>query len=137
MIPDNYIAEVRLADGDLDGAMESAEEALRLSREFGTRAWEPHALLFTGRIIGGKDPSQVEVAEQYIRQSILLAEEMHSPPFLAKAYLFLGEVFEKAGRRKEAQENMREAIEMWEEMGVNPQSYWLTRTQEALARLSQ
>ena len=50
----------------------------------------------------------------------------------AYGYLFLGEVFEQAGRRDEAIENLKIAEKMGQEMEMG---YWLTRTREALARL--
>jgi len=131
------LAPIRAAGGDLDGAMESAGEALNLSREFGARAFEPLALVTLGRIAGEADPSQVEVAEGYIRQGIAMSEEMKGKWGSACGYQYLGETFEIAGRREEALENLRKAEEMYQEMGVSPKSYWLTRAREALTRLGQ
>jgi len=94
------------------------------------------AVVALGRIAGEADPAQVKVAEGYIRQGIAMSEEMKMTPVSAQGYLFLGEIFEIAGRREEYLNSLRKAYEMWKEMGVGPQSYWLTRTQEALARLA-
>jgi Flp pilus assembly protein TadB len=51
-------------------------------------------------------------------------------------YLHLGEFFANAGRKEEALESLKKAETMYQEMEVKtPQSSWLKRTQEALARL--
>jgi hypothetical protein len=50
-------------------------------------------------------------------------------------YLYLGEIIEYADRREKALENLSKAEQMYQEMEVGPQSHWLTRTREALARL--
>jgi len=46
--------------------------------------------------------------------------------------LFLGEILELVGRREEAIESLRRAEGMNQELGASD-SYWLTRTREALA----
>jgi class 3 adenylate cyclase/tetratricopeptide (TPR) repeat protein len=128
---------IRLAAGDLNGAMESADKALKLSREFGARTMEVAALIVLGRIAGEVNPSQFTVAEEHIRQGISLGNELQMKNTVSQGYLFLGEVFEIVGRREEALENLKRAEGMYQEMGVDPNSYWLTRTREARARLDQ
>jgi hypothetical protein len=44
----------------------------------------------------------------------------------------LGEFYADTGRKKEAQENLKKAEWMFQEMGMD---YWLAKTQEALNRL--
>jgi class 3 adenylate cyclase/tetratricopeptide (TPR) repeat protein len=129
------LALIRLAAEDLDGAIESAREGLKLSQEFGAGLYEAMTMIVFGRIMGEEDPVQIDVAEGYIRQGISIAEEMNMIPASAQGYLYLGEVFGLANRREEALENLRKAEEMLKEMGVAPNSYWLTRTWEAIARL--
>jgi len=130
-----FLAMICAAAGDHDGALESAEAALRMSRDFGAKAYEAWALLVHGRSAAEVDPSRIGAAEESIRQGISLAKELNARPMTVQGYLFLGEVFEIAGRWEEALENLRKAEQMYQELGVGPHSYWLTRTQEALARL--
>ena len=61
-----------------------------------------------------------------------MAEEMKLRPLLTQGYVYLGEIFEIAGRNNEAIENLKVAEKMGQEMGMG---YWLTRTQDALERL--
>jgi tetratricopeptide (TPR) repeat protein len=108
---------------------------LKLSREYKTRNFEAWNLQALGRIAGEAEPGQVDIAEEYIRMSIAIFDEMKAKPMCAQGHLFLGEVFQIAGRREEALENLRKAEEMYQETGVGPDSYWLTRIREALASL--
>jgi tetratricopeptide (TPR) repeat protein len=129
------LALIHLAARDLESARGCAEEALKLSREYKTKTWEALTWTALGKIVGEADPSQINVAEQYIRQGISMAEETSFRSLSAQGYLLLGELFTDTGRREEALESLKKAETMYQEMGVTPQSYWLKRTQEALARL--
>ena len=137
LVPATYLnlARIHLRAGYLDDARKCAEEALKLSEEFKTKLVEALARIELGRIIGEAHPSQIDLAQQQIRQGIIFAGEKELRTLSAYGYLLMGEVFELAGRREEAKENLSKADEMYQEMGMDPHSYWLTRTQEALARL--
>ncbi len=134
LIPFQYhlLAIIHLAAGDLESARKCAEESLKLSREFKQKFVEGIAMSALGRIVGGADPSQIDVAEQYISQGISISDELKLKPLAAQGYIFLGEVFELAGRREAAVDNLKKAEAMGEKMGMG---YWLDRTSEALARL--
>ena len=132
---DYILSLILLSLGKLEYALERAEEAVRLSKEYQARSFEGFALAILGRIMGEADPSQADMAQTYIRQAISMAEEINMKPSYAQGYLFMGESFENAGRREEALESLKKAEEMYQEMRVGSKSYWLTRTQEALARL--
>ncbi|RJP29406.1 MAG: TIR domain-containing protein [Actinobacteria bacterium] len=131
-----FLSLFRLAVGDLEGAASSAEEALRLSRDYGAKSLECASLLTLGRVSAGAESSRIDIAERYIRQAMSLSEEMKTKPLNAGGHLYLGEIFEQAGRREEALENLMKAEEMYLEMDVGSQSHWLTRIQEALALLA-
>ena len=52
-------------------------------------------------------------------------------------YLHLGEFLANAGRKEEALESLKKAEALYREMEIIPQSYWLTRTKDALKKLGQ
>ena len=106
-----------------------------LPQDFKARALQWLALVARGRIFAEADPTQVEVAKGYIREGISLAEKIKAKPFTVHGYLFLGEVLEIASRREEALESLKKDEEMYLEMKVATDSYWLNRAREALARL--
>ncbi len=126
---------VDLGAGEPGRARAHAEEALRLAREHGAVFFEAMALVALGRAGGEEAPSRLREASEQIRRGISMAEEMLSKPISALGFLFLGEVFELAGQKEEALESLHKAEELLLEMAVIPDSYWLTRTREALARL--
>jgi len=85
-----------------------------------------------GTVTGKADPTQLDAAGQEIRQGISICEEKGYRLLLAEGHSMPGELSADAGRREEALENLKKAEEVGLEMGMG---YWLTRTQEALARL--
>ncbi len=123
--------------GDFENARMHTEEALDFSRELKLRGWEATECLALGNILGKGDQPQLDNANKHLRRGIVMAEEMQMKPSVAQGYLFLGEVFDIASRRGEALENLRKAEQMYQEMKVPSDSYWLARTREALARLEQ
>jgi predicted ATPase len=50
----------------------------------------------------------------------------------ARGCLSLGEVYDKAGQKEKAMENLKKAETMFQEMGMN---YWLATTRKVLAGL--
>jgi predicted negative regulator of RcsB-dependent stress response len=82
-------------------------------------------------------PVIIEEAQHQIRHGISILEGLKLKTFSAIGYLHLGEFFADAGRKEEALESLKKAEAMYLEMKVTPQSYWLKRAQEALAKLGQ
>jgi tetratricopeptide (TPR) repeat protein len=80
-------------------------------------------------------PAIIEEAQHQIMNGISIFDEFKLKALSAVGYLLLGEFLANAGRKKEALENLRKAETLYQEMEITPESYWLTRTQEALARL--
>jgi tetratricopeptide (TPR) repeat protein len=128
------LAAIHLDTGALKSAKAYAEKALRLAQEFNAKNYEGGLRCMLGRIIGESDPGQIDEAEQHILQGIAMNDELSLKPESAIDYFFLGEIFEIAGRREEAIENLKIAEQMGKEMGMG---YHLARTQAALARLDE
>jgi tetratricopeptide (TPR) repeat protein len=133
---ERVLAVIQLDAGDIEIALSSAEDALKLSREYRSKTLEAFALLYLGRIEGLVDPSRIDAGLMRLRQCISTFDEMGARTMASLGYMFLGEVYEKAGLREEALENLQKADEMYGDLGVSPSSYFITRTREALARLS-
>jgi len=137
VLPLSYycLALIQKASGDLLDAKNSAEEALKLSQQFHATSYEACAWLALGSTRGSADPEQIELAERDIRQGISMAEERKLKASSAQGYLFLGELFARAGKKEGALQNLKKAEAMYREMKVIPQSHWLARAREALGRL--
>jgi tetratricopeptide (TPR) repeat protein len=137
MLPQSNVilALIHTALGDLQGAKDYAEVALKLSLEFNAKAYEGGAWMALGSIVGKADPAQIDFAEGHIRHGISIAEDLKARASSAQGYLFLGELFAPADQRDAAMESLKKAEAMYQEMKVTPRSYWLTRIQAALTRL--
>jgi class 3 adenylate cyclase/tetratricopeptide (TPR) repeat protein len=131
------LALIHLAQGDLEQARENAEEALRLSQEYKTKAFEGLAWIAIGWIMGKAKPTKIDEALIYIQHGISLVDERELRACSALGSLIQGELFANAGRKEEALEHLKKAETMYLEMKITPKSYWLKRTQEALAKLGQ
>jgi class 3 adenylate cyclase len=130
-----FLAMSFRATGDLRGARECAEEALRISQDCNSKGCEGMARILLGSMVEEMTPAIIEEAQHQIRQGISILEGLKLKLFSALGYLHLGEFFANAGRKKEALENLRKAETLYQEMEITPESSWLKRTKEALARL--
>ncbi len=133
-IVDWHMGLAYLACGDIENAKKCADEAVTLCQEFNSKLNEGVAWVLHGRVIGECDPSKADITQQEIFQGISIADAIGLGATVVIGHLFLGEVFEKSSRKDEAIENLKIAEKMGREMGMG---YWLTRTQEALAKLGQ
>ncbi len=118
--------------GDLSKAEFHAEQALKLSRENKEKTWEGEAGILLGLIIGKARKSQLDRANDHMRQGIRLLKELRMRPRYAIGYFELGALCAEAGRKEEALEHLKKAETMFQDMGMD---YWLGKTQEVLARL--
>jgi len=130
-----YLALGYSARGDLVHARRSAEEGLRIAQEVKTKAYEGCLWIQLGSIMGKAESAQVDEAQRIMQKGISILEEREARALSSQGYLFLGELFADTGRREEALENLKRAESLYIEMKVTPKSYWLMRTQEALAKL--
>jgi tetratricopeptide (TPR) repeat protein len=130
-----HLAMILRAAGDLGRARECAEEALRLSQECGAKHVESLARVLLGYMVEEMTPAIIEEAQHQIRHGISILEDCKLKPLSAFGYLHLGEFLAKAGRKEEAMESLKKAETLYQEMEITPQSYWLTRTRDALKKL--
>ncbi len=130
-----FLASGYSAKGDLVHARDSAEEGLRIALEVKAKSMEGGLLMVLGSIMGKAVPADIDDAKITIQKGISILEERKARALYTQGYLFLGELFADAGRRQDAIENLKKAESMYLAMKVTPKSYWLKKTQEALAKL--
>jgi tetratricopeptide (TPR) repeat protein len=126
------LSKVHLEAGDLKNAQSCAEKAVELSQKNNEKYQEGRAWALLGRILGRTEPPQSDKAEEYILKGIKILDELKTKPLCSVGYLYLGELYTYTGKREKALENLKKTESMFQEMGMD---YWLTRTQEVLARL--
>jgi len=78
----------------------------------------------------------IEEAEQQIRHGISIWEELKLKLWSPVGYVHLGEFLANAGRKEEAMESLKKAESLYQEMEITPESHWLTRVKDAMAKLS-
>jgi tetratricopeptide (TPR) repeat protein len=123
------------AAGDLGRARECAEEALRISQECNGKSCEGLVRVLLGCMVEEITPTIFEEAHNQIRHGISILEDCKLKLFSAIGYLHLGEFLDSANRKEEALESLKKAETLYEEMEITPESYWLTRTKDALKKL--
>jgi class 3 adenylate cyclase/tetratricopeptide (TPR) repeat protein len=117
---------------NLEKSQNTFEKTLGLTRKNNEKYWEGSATIWLGRILGKAETSRSgKKWEEYILNGIEMCNELKVMPFSAQGYLFLGELYSDRGKEEKAQENLKRAEAMFQEMGMD---YWLDKTREVLER---
>ena len=93
------------------------------------------ARVLLGCMVEEMTPAIIEEAEHQIRHGISILEDRKLKLWSPVGYLHLGEFLANAGRKEEAMESLKKAESLYQEMEITPESYWLTRTKDALKKL--
>jgi len=123
---------VHFESGEYESAQSCAEKALNLAQENKEKHYEGRSWIFLGRILGKKEPAQMDKAEDYIQRGFKISDELKLMPYVSSCYYYLGELYADKGRNKMALENLKKAEGMFKEMGMD---YYLAKTQEMLKRV--
>ena len=118
--------------GEYEKALASIDEALILARKNNEKDIEGFSMIWLGRILGKTDPNQFDRAEESILKGINILKELRLKPYFSQGYLYLGEFYTDIGQKEKAQENLKKAERMFQEMGMD---YWLAKTDEVLEGL--
>jgi tetratricopeptide (TPR) repeat protein len=124
------LGAVSLDSGDLLGARDSIEEALKLSRASGERYIEGRAGVWLGRVLGKTDASQAAAAEEHVLQGMRILEKLEIRPWQAEGHLLAGELYSDTGQQQKALTSLTKAQGMFQEMEM---THWLSRAQRTLA----
>jgi tetratricopeptide (TPR) repeat protein len=126
-----YLAEACLLAADRTGAQSAGERALALARRHEERGNEAYALRLLGAIAADTDSPDQEQAESYYRQALAVAEELGMRPLVAHCHLGLGTLYQRIGRREQAQAELATAIEMYRAMEM---AFWLEKAEAGLVQ---
>jgi tetratricopeptide (TPR) repeat protein len=127
-----YLSETYLLAGRRDEAIQIAGRALEFARrqnELGNQGWVFHLL---GEIGMHRDPPEVEQAEEYYRQAMMLADELGMRPLLAHCHHGLGTLYAKICRREQARSELFTAIDLYRAMDM---TFWLPPAEATLAQV--
>jgi tetratricopeptide (TPR) repeat protein len=117
-----WLSEAYLLEGRVGDARRLAQEAIEHSRvhtEPGHEAW---ALQILGAIAASAEPPAIESARAHYGRALALANELEMCPLVARCHLGLGKLYQRTGKRQEAQEHLATATTMCREMDMRAES---------------
>jgi tetratricopeptide (TPR) repeat protein len=125
---------IHLDLGELENAEKCTEKAMKLAQENHEKNSEGMSWALLGRILGKKEPEEIERAEEHILKGIQILEELKAKPAIFQGYFYLGELYADAGKKDEAMNHLKKAEKMFQEMGMD---YYLAKTKEVLGRVDE
>ena len=123
-----HLGEAYLQAGRAPDALARATEALDRARRWEERGFEAWALRLLGEIAATSESDDGSTAVTHYRQAMSLAEELGMRPLVAHCHLGLGRLYDRAGKRQEAQERLTTATAMYRDMDMR---YWLEQVEAA------
>ena len=126
------LSEAYLLAGRTEDALEQAQRALDLSREYKQRGYQAHACRLLGEIVAHHTPPAVEQSEAHYQQALALAEELGMRPLVAHCHRGLGTLYATTGQADQARTELSTAMEMYRAMEM---TFWLPETEAALAQV--
>src|SRR5262249_36779156 len=109
-----------------------AVQVLTLARKRKERGTEASILRLLGDIAMHRDPPEVEPAESYYQQALILANELGMRPLQAHCHLGLGTLYDQTGQVAQARTELAAAIDLYRAMEM---TFWLPQAEAALARM--
>ena len=122
------LGEAYLLDGRLADATRIALDGLAAARQRGERGVEGRLLRLLGDIAAHPDRVEVDTAEAHYRQALTPAEALGLRPLMAHCHLGLGRLYQRTGKRQQAQEHLTTATTMYREMEMG---FWLAHAEAA------
>jgi tetratricopeptide (TPR) repeat protein len=121
------LGEAYLDGGRVTEALDCCQRALDLARRHQEQGHEAYALRLRAEIAAAHpEPAEVESAETYYRQTLVVATELGMRPLVAHCHLGLGKLYRRTDKREQAQEHLTTATTMYRDMGM---IYWLEKAQ--------
>jgi class 3 adenylate cyclase/tetratricopeptide (TPR) repeat protein len=111
-----------LIAGKIDAALEVASRAAEMASKGGFRGNQARISQLLGEIYARQDPPDTSKAEDQFRRSLAMASELGMRPLVAHSHLGIGQLYERVGRRQEAEEHVATALTMYRDMDMR---FWL------------
>jgi len=127
-----HFGEAQLLAGRIAEATRLAERAIEHARTHKERGHEAWALRLLSEIHAHRDPSAVEVVEEYYRQALSLTNELEMRPLQAHCHRGLGTLYSRMGRVEPARAELSTAITLYRAMDM---TFWLPQAEAALAQV--
>jgi tetratricopeptide (TPR) repeat protein len=113
-----WLSEARLLMGAAGDAGKLADDALESTREKHEAGLEGWALHLAAEVLTHREPLDLARAEDLYRQAMRQAERLGGRPLTARCHLGLGSLYRRAGRDREARDNLERAAALFRDMGM-------------------
>jgi predicted ATPase/class 3 adenylate cyclase/ribosomal protein L40E len=123
------VGEGYILAGRLELATQFAEQTLESSRRNNGRSGEGLSLRLLGDIVASRNPPEIEKAQVYYSQSIIIATELGMRPLLAHCHVGLGKLYRRSGDLRLAKEHLYRGVALMREMEMG---LWLDRAEAEL-----
>ena len=123
------LAEACLLSGRVEDALQTARQALDLSRAGKQRGLEADTLHLLGEIQARLDSPDSLSAEAFYQEALALAGELGMRPLVARGHLGLGRLYRQVGQRAAAKEHLSTARTMLAQMEMRS---WLEQAEAEL-----
>ena len=128
------LAEIEIAEKELDAAMSRINEARELARDTGQRAFDAFLQRLLGEALLAADRADTSAAETAFLASIEIAQRQNARSFGLQAALSLARFYQSTGRPVEAHDVLAPALEG---LSPTPEMSEIAEAQALLAGLSQ
>jgi tetratricopeptide (TPR) repeat protein len=125
-------AMVYIEAGNLEKAHSCATKAILITKGRNVGAWEGTTHVVLGLVLARLGKDRYEEAIECIEKALMILTEYNLKPWLAIGFLTIGEIYARTGQIKKAQETLRRASKMFQEMEID---YWLERTKICLEKI--
>lgn len=132
--PITELAEAYRLNGQIERAIERAEEAVAIFRRTGERGLGAWALHVMGKIQASQGTGQMEQGIDSYRQAIDQATELGMRPLLAHCHFNLGQFYLGNRRIEEARTEIEAAVDLYRPMNM---SFWLPPAEAALVEIAE
>jgi class 3 adenylate cyclase/tetratricopeptide (TPR) repeat protein len=112
------LGEAYLLADQVENARACADRAVMLARGRGERGYEAWALRLLGETASHHGRPDVATAAAHYGAAMTLASELEMRPLVAHCHLGLGRLYQRTGKREQAQEHLTTATAMYGEMGM-------------------
>jgi len=118
----------------VEDALESAQRALDLSRDYKQRGYHANALRLVGEIPAARNSPELDQAQPHYRQALAVADELGMRPLVAHCRLGLDKLYRRTGDDVKTREHLATAATMYGEMGMH---FWSEQVEVALKEVGQ
>jgi tetratricopeptide (TPR) repeat protein len=131
--PLTALSEALRLNGKIAKASETAEEALRISRQTKERCFGAWTLLVMAKIQSEMESEQIEQARQTFQQAKALAAKLKMRPLLAHCDLEFGQYLARTGEIEKARSELLKAIELYRFLDMK---FWQPKAEAILSKIT-